>query len=498
MRISRTLAPLVAALLASCASVPANRGRDDVSAALAQRGQPIALPDADDRAAAEADVQSRLAQPLRIDDAVAIALARSPKVQVALATLDLAHADLVEASRPSNPGVTLSAQYSDEDGAKTKLGLSIVQAFGDLVLLKARTAIARGELDGAREDAVRAFQDLVADIESKYFALVGARQVAEMRAVVARAANASAAMARRYHDAGNLPALERDAQAAEASEAALEADRAAAEASAAYHALGAAMGVRPGEAWKIDARLPLPVAAEDEREPLATLANDSRADLAAARRRAEVLAESLGITRRFRWLGGFEVGIDAERETDGEKLVGPSVSFELPIFHRNEAAVARAEARVAQAEAEALALEGEIGHGVLASHAEVAAARRGVERHRDELVPLREAIVARTQERHDYMLTGVFELIEAKRAEYAAYESYLVSLRDYWQARAELAHVVGAALPSDATIAGTAEAGPVRLPEAAAPTGHEHHAPKTDPDPQPEPTHEHQHEEPTP
>lgn len=468
--------PLVAVLLAACASPAPFRGREDVGTALRERGQAELVPSEADRAASEADVAARLSEPIEVDDAVAIALARSPRTRVALAELELAWSDLVEASQLSNPGVSLSAQRSDEDGARTKLGLSIVQAFGDVVLLRSRRAIAAGEFAGAREDAVRAIQDLVSEVQEKYFALLGARQVAEMRALIARAERASAELAQRYHAAGNLADLELRTREAEAVDAELEAIRTRAEASQAYHALGAAMGLRPGEAeWRIDARLPLPVASEDEADALAQLAFASRSDLAARRREAETLAHSLGVTRRFRWLGGFELGVDAERETDGAKLIGPSVSFELPIFHRNEAAVARAEARVAQAEAEALALEGEIGHGVLAARAAVLAARERAERHRDELLPLRERIVARMQERYDYMLDGVFELIAAKRSEYAAFEGYLVALRDYWMARAELAHVVGAALPSNASIGATAKVGPVRLPEAAATNEHEGH-----------------------
>jgi hypothetical protein len=50
------------------------------------------------------------------------------------------------------------------------------------------------------------------------------------------------------------------------------------------------------------------------------------------------------------------------------------------------------------------------------------------------------------------MLIGVFELIQAKVAEYDAYQAYLEAVRDYWLARVELARVVGQRLPSDTGI----------------------------------------------
>ena len=82
----------------------------------------------------------------------------------------------------------------------------------------------------------------------------------------------------------------------------------------------------------------------------------------------------------------------------------------------------------------------------------MAALREVVDIHRQALVPQRESIVARQQERQNFMLIGVFELIQAKVAEYDAYEAYLEAVRDYWLARVELARVVGRCLPSDAGI----------------------------------------------
>ena len=70
--------------------------------------------------------------------------------------------------------------------------------------------------------------------------------------------------------------------------------------------------------------------------------------------------------------------------------------------------------------------------------------------HRDALIPQRESVVARSQEQQNFMIIGVFELIQAKRQEYDAYQSYLEAIRDYWLARVELGRAVGGRLPSDA------------------------------------------------
>jgi cobalt-zinc-cadmium efflux system outer membrane protein len=63
------------------------------------------------------------------------------------------------------------------------------------------------------------------------------------------------------------------------------------------------------------------------------------------------------------------------------------------------------------------------------------------------VIPLRETTVELTQQELNYMLVGAFELIQAKQAEYDAYQEYVEAVRDYWIARTELERAVGGALP---------------------------------------------------
>ncbi len=69
--------------------------------------------------------------------------------------------------------------------------------------------------------------------------------------------------------------------------------------------------------------------------------------------------------------------------------------------------------------------------------------------YRNSLIPQRETVLARSQQEQNFMLIGVFELIQAKAKEYDAYQGYLEAVRDYWQARVELTRSVGERLPSD-------------------------------------------------
>jgi outer membrane protein, heavy metal efflux system len=66
------------------------------------------------------------------------------------------------------------------------------------------------------------------------------------------------------------------------------------------------------------------------------------------------------------------------------------------------------------------------------------------------VIPLRERIVALSQQHYDAMLLGVYQLLLAKQAEVNAYREYIEAVRDSWIARADLERSLGGRLPPPA------------------------------------------------
>lgn len=425
---------------------------------------------------AENQVAALLAEPLTAQRAVGVALLRNPQLRVVYAQLGLMQADWLDASRLSNPVLSLSALDSDQPGAGTRVGFGLVQNFTDLLFLRSRSRIAASGRDQAEAEAAAAIQQLAADVEAHYYEAVGAAQLAQMRTVIASAAAASAELAQRFKDAGNINALELAREKAAAHRALIAQDAAQARATTSLLALNRIMGLAPPVTWALQTRLPLPVDETLDAEALIERALHERLDLVARQREIEAIEGVLGLARTLRWIPFVEVGIEGEREDDA-RLLGPTVAIEIPLFGRNRSDTLRAQARHEQAIAEAEAIRSTVTHGVAAAVAEVEAARSRVRRHREGLVPESEAVVARMQELQNYMIVGQFELLLAKQEEYEAYAGYLESLRDYWLARVQLGRVVGAALPGDAPTA-TRGVDAVTLPAAAAAAhgGHAGHA----------------------
>lgn len=470
---------LVAAILLSllgCSSLPADRGWSDVNQLLSARDARLVSKPDSPRTTTKLtqQVDILLAQPITADTAIAVSMLRHPMVQLEYAKLGLAQADVLEASRLSNPVLSVSAIGSNVSTDRTSYGYGLAQNFTELLFLRSRRQAAQLELQRLKADAGMQLQQHAAEVAQAYYQLVNAEQLLDMQRLIAKAANASSTLAERFYAAGNINTLELSREQAASTQATLDVDRAAANVQVSRNRLAVLMGLNVTEnQWQIDKKLPLPVRSEDRIEQLQQLALNNRLDLAAKRKQAEAYAQTLGLSQRLRWLPLLEIGIEGERDSDGARLLGPTAAIELPIFGRNRSNVLRTEALAEQTALEASALELNIAQQVNLSLGNLLAARQLFERYRTQLVPQRQTVVARTVEMHNYMIVGQFDLLLAKQQEYDAYRGQLQALSDYWLARVELAKVVAGKLPSDAQIE-QSSLGAVVLPDVNDMAGMDH------------------------
>lgn len=471
--------PLVVLMtvLASCVSVSRREGAGQVQALVGQRMPEARFWTAGPDAAEAVDkrVGELVAAPLTPASARKIALLKNPDLATEYARLGIAQADVVEASRIGNPGFSGSAL---RDGGPSKITMGLDVPLADLLLLPAKRRFAEGEYVRAQQLIAAEIMRLSADINQAWYEAAGAQQVAAMRDAVSRAAGVSADLARRYYEAGNISALEFKLEQAAASQARIAAATARAESTRARLALNTRMGLSGDLAarWQLDVPLAAPVEKEEALETLQSLARENRFDLLAAHREVDLLGDALGVVRRWRLIGNIDIGVERERETDGSKLTGPTLSLAIPLFNQGQAAIARAEAQLEISRASLARLELQIDNDVRLGRERVAAMRAIAEDYRTALVPQREAIVRHQQERNDFMLIGAFELLLSRQQEFHAYEAYLDAVRDYWLARNELGRAIGTALPSDASInARVIGVDALLAPPEDAGMGHMHH-----------------------
>ena len=451
--VARLAAASVAmAAVSGCVSVPSKGGFTELEQLVGQRldaqvhwyqGTP------EDREVAER-VGELLLVELSLHAAIQIALLNNRSLQASYEELGVAQADLVQAGLLRNPVFFASARYPDGSALTTNTELGVVQDFLDLLVRPARKRIASLEFEETKLRVADAVLVLAADVKASYYTLQASLQVAEMLRVIARAAEAAYEFARRQNAAGTLNDLDLASQQALYEQARIDLARAEAAVVAGRERLNRLLGL-----WGVDTTLTVPGRLPPilEEEPplgeLEALAVTNRLDLAVARLEVEQLAQALQLTVRWRYVAVAEVGISTEKEADGVRVSGPSLAIELPIFDQGQARIARTQALSRRSQQRMMALAIDIRSQVREARNRLLVERQLARHYEQVLIPVRERVVAEAMKHYNFMLLGVYRLLEAKRDEVAAYREYIEVTRDYWLARTELELAVGGSLAAD-------------------------------------------------
>jgi outer membrane protein, heavy metal efflux system len=441
---------LALATLAGCASTSAGPAFRDVADAVEARSghRPRWDQNSAEDKQAEAAIERLLSRELTTDAAVQVALLNNPSLRSTFEDLAIGQADLVQAGLLKNPVFGVGATAWEQEHIDPNLFFTVEQDFLDLVTMPMRKRVAATQLEATKLRVADRVLGLAAEVRKAFYEAQSAEQVLAMRRLVREAAEASAELAQRQHEAGTMNDLAYSTELGLASQVRLDVKRSEGEAAVAREHLTRLMGVwgaRTG--WKLGPKLPELPRDEVPLERLESIAIDRRLDVAAARRELQAIDATLSLARSTRWTGFVNVEVEAARLRGDKRLsFGPRASLELPLFDQRQAAIARMDSlkRVSENELRKLAIDAR--SEVRENRARLVTARAIVEEYGGVLVPLRETIVKYSQEQYDAMLLGVYQLLQAKQSEFATYREYIEALRDYWIARSDLERAVGARL----------------------------------------------------
>lgn len=433
------IAAIALLVIAGCASLSDDAGFGKVEQAVKERtGAQTKWA----RTAAETDtvrarVKELLAQPLGPTEAVQIALLNNPGLQASYAEVGIAEADLVQASRWRGPTFSF-ARLRRHDEKEIERGV-FFDVLG-LLTIPLSTRAADSRLQATQNRAAGEALSVALDTRKAWFHAVAAQETAKYMTQVKEAAETSAELARRMAAVGNFPKLTYAREQAFYAETTARLARARHNEVAARERLARLLGVWGQDlGFQLPERLPeLPKEPREGGPDLEAQALAQRLDVQGARRDAESLARSLGLTKITRFVSLLEFGILSNSETGEERQRGWEVEIGLPIFDFGGARMARAERLYMQA------LNRTIENGVQA-RSEVREAYSAyrtafdVSRHyRDEIVPLRRRISEEVLLRYNGMLMSVFELLADSREQVNAVNGYIESLRDFWTAESDL------------------------------------------------------------
>ena len=473
-----SLIPLV--LVAGCKTNPA-AGFGDVQKTVAQRtGHDIEWPrsvaDADK---ADAAVAQLLQTNLNADSAVQIAFLNNRSLRATLEELGISRAELLQASLPRNPTLAASFRFPDRPPSAANTEFSVAQDIMDLLLLPLRKRVAALQFEQAKARVSHEVLQLVAGVKEALYTVQARQQLVDRLQAIVEVNDAGADLATRQHKAGNITDLALADQQAAFQQAKLEWGKTAAQVRADRERLNRLLGLWGANAqWRVSARLPAIPPAEPPLEHLETRAVEQRLDLAAARQQVALALRAYNLRASTRYLpASLNLGVDTERDTDRQRVTGPTLDLELPIFDHGQAAIPKLAAQYRQAQWRLDALATDVRSEVRQARDTVLAARDLAAFYEKIYLPQRLRIVNETLLQYNAMQEGTFQLIAAKERELSAEREYIEAWRDYWIARANLEKAIGGNLSGAESSHASSPSNNPGIQQSNNPSGHEHHNP---------------------
>ena len=440
---------LLPAVFVGCTSTNPKAAFDDVNKTVNMRtGQSVqwSRSDSSGNEVAKA-IQPLLETNLTAQAAVRIALLNNRSLQAEFEGIGISQADMAQASRLKNIELVGSWRFPDRPPSLMDVEYSAAADFLDLLTLPARKKIAARNLEETKLRVADRVLRLASETQTAFYTLQAGEQLAKRLGVSVEINDAAADVAQRQYDAGNINDLELQNQQSSVAQSRLDLMQSQAQARVVRERLNRLLGLAGEQInWQIADELPSLPEQESPLENLESLAVNQRLDLAAARRQAESVAAALRLKNKTRFLPGVTVGVSTERNTDGQRVTGPTLGLELPLFDQGQPALARLAAQYRQGQNNYAAMDVNIRSEVRQTREALLAARNTAEHYSKTLLPQRQKILHETLLHYNAMQKNSYDLLAAKEREQLAERGYVEALRDYWIARAELERAVGGRL----------------------------------------------------
>ena len=397
---------------------------------------------------------------MSLGDAIALALRQEPAIRAARTQVDVAAGRRQQAALRANP--TASVEYRDEPGGTDRQTMFGAQLPLELFRRGARVAVAEREIDVARLEVADRERLLAADVRARYgAALVAIRELTVLEELVGAVDKQLELLTARARE-GAAPPLERDLLDVEVRR--LRADRRlqAGRVDAALVELKRVLGLAPGVPLTLRETLDALVTRESSAPPPPTPDGviGARPDVRAAAARIDAadaaIRQSASEGRVDVTLFGTYMRMDAgfmqrgfapdgslERVRGVFNYVAGGAMVMVPLFNRNQGAIAaaRAERRGAEAARDAALLQAQ--SEAAAARVDDASAREAVTQYRDGIRPVARKNLDVVSEIFALGRATVFDVLNEQRRYLEIERAYTDALQSAFEARTRLQLAAG-------------------------------------------------------
>jgi len=432
-----------ALLLSACKTFSPDGGMDLVAgiAATELHKDVAVIRHPDEASAARERVEALLRRPLSADAAVQIALLNNRGLQAAYNALGIAEAEMVEASLPPNPTVSIERLASPFE---IEIERRIVANILALLTLPARATIAADRFLQAQLRAAEETIRVAAETRRAYYRAVASREAVGFLSQAKTAAETASRLAKRLGETGAMNKLDQAREHAFYAEITAQVASARQRAASEREKLTRAMGLWGGDvAFKLPGFLP-PLPRRPRAMPdIEIAAIERRIDVQIARMEVDALAKSYGLTQASRFinlldLAGVKRTVKDRETSEKEHARGFEVELQIPIFDFGEVRVRKAEQTYMQA-------VNRLAEKAVNARSEAREAYRGYRssydiagHYRREVLPLRKIISDETLLRYNAMQIDVFSLLAEARQRTNATMQAIDAQREFWLASVDL------------------------------------------------------------
>ncbi len=384
---------------------------------------------------------------ITLEEAIGFALQNNPGFQQALQEVLISENNIRRAGVIENPELSTVFFIGEKDDSThvfPQVGLS--HNVLDLYLAKLRRGAAKSQLEVSKlQIAAETFQ-LITQVKKAFYQLQALEYFRQQLQEIVQSTQTSAALSERQKQAGNVNSTEVNTRQLIAEQAELELARNANEIELARVSLAQRLGY-PDFSKKllVEKKLPRFVKKEIPLSHLEEMALANRLDLAALKQKTGVFTEEYKLAR-WQSFPSFRFGVEYERDPDIGTAVGPSMGFQIPVSGRGQAQKELIQIQRVQNQYAIQALENGIRAEVREAYTQLQGSREIAARYQEKIIPILGKNLKETQLEYNYMLKGVYDLLQISREQINAQHQYAEALRDYWIARTNLEQALGTSL----------------------------------------------------
>ena len=276
------------------------------------------------------------------DEAVTLALWNNAQLQVDLATLGFARADLIEAKMIPNPAFSLLFPIGPK-ALETDLGIPID------VLWQRHHRIAAANLDAQSlaEDLITNGLELIRDVQTTYVGLWLSQKKLELAIEDAQIQDEIIRLTQERFKAGDISGVEAEKIYVDSFESIGNMRSLIKETDVTKQRLNTLLGLIEDNVAYNTETINIPEESTYSIDTLLETAFAARPDLRAAELTIEAAGKKIGWEKSK--IYNFIAVIDAKDEGEDSLTIGPGIELDIPIFNQNQGQIARAKAELEQA-----------------------------------------------------------------------------------------------------------------------------------------------------